>query len=281
MTEQTTKQREAGLMLVTGFQGVGKTRLNMRIIYNYVRDKVENKVKGRKCLIFDTNGEYTGAQFAKNDIPDFAPKTLALKDVRAWSQANIAECRRIDAKNVKIGDKKAILEMLIENFRNGMLMIEDINTYMLSITHEEEIIGGLVNLRHRGVDILVSYQSLRAIEPRMFANARWIRLHYQPEPIEHIKNKVTNIELMKIAQIVVSNKYKSGNKYFYVYIHTATIKIEGDFSREEFTHAVKQYLNTKKTQIRDYADMHSLSRDEAMAKLTEFTFNEYWGNGEG
>ena len=61
--EPVRNQREAGMMLCTGIQGVGKTYQNMHIIKEYVKDKFYNKVKGRKCLIMDTNGEYTVEQF--------------------------------------------------------------------------------------------------------------------------------------------------------------------------------------------------------------------------
>ena len=58
-------EREAGMMITTGVQGVGKTFQNMHVIKDYVKDKFYVKVKGRKCLIFDTNGEYTKTQFEK------------------------------------------------------------------------------------------------------------------------------------------------------------------------------------------------------------------------
>ena len=64
MKKPTVKnEREAGMMIVTGIQGVGKTYLNMHVIKDYVKDKFYNKVRGRKCLIMDTNGEYTKEQF--------------------------------------------------------------------------------------------------------------------------------------------------------------------------------------------------------------------------
>ena len=75
-------EREAGMMVLTGVQGVGKTYLNMHIIKDYVKDKFYNKVRGRKCLIMDTNGEYTKSQFARNDIDNFEPKMIFLHDVR-------------------------------------------------------------------------------------------------------------------------------------------------------------------------------------------------------
>lgn len=208
--KQQVKQREAGMMVVTGMQGVGKTYKNMHAIKDYVSDKIKLGIRGRKALIFDTNGEYTREQFQKNGVENFAPKLIALKDIKAWSAMNIPECRRIDAKNVSIEDKSKILELLIRDFRNGLLVIEDINTYIINVTHMVEIVGGLVNLRHRAVDILVSYQSLRAVEPRMWGNARWIRMHYQADNISDIKGKVNNMALFKIAQLLVNNRYFSG-----------------------------------------------------------------------
>jgi len=202
MTKKEAPSREAGMMTTTGAQGVGKTYQNMHMIKDYVKDKFYNKVKGRKCLIFDTNGEYTKEQFARNDIENFEPKRIALKDVEEWSKSDLIECRRIDAKNVGIKEKKEILSYLLKVFRNGLLMVEDPNTYILSITHMEEIVGGLVNLRHRAVDVLISFQSLRPVEPRLWQNSRWIRMHYQADNVNDIKGKVPNPTLMKIAQII-------------------------------------------------------------------------------
>lgn len=272
------KQREAGMVVCTGIQGVGKTYQNMHIIKEYVKDKFYNKVKGRKCLIMDTNGEYTEEQFAKNDIEGFNPKRIALKDIEEWSKANIAECRRIDAKNVGIKEKKEILEYLLKVYRNGMLVIEDINTYIISVTFMEEIVGGLVNLRHRAVDILISYQSLRPVEPRIWQNARWVRMHYQADNVNDIKGKVNNPTLFKIAQLIVNNRYMAGDKRFFVYIHNFTNKIEGKFTKKEFVDAAVQYLNANKKYVKEYKEMHNVSMEEAVEAQAKQYFDQYYGN---
>jgi hypothetical protein len=264
MSEAAKKQREAGMMTCTGIQGVGKTYQNMHIIKDYVKDKFYNKVKGRKCLIMDTNGEYTKDQFAKNDIENFDPKRIALKDVEEWSKTDIIECRRIDAKNVGISEKKKILEYLLKIYRNGMLVIEDINTYILSITHMEEIVGGIVNLRHRAVDVLISYQSLRPVEPRIWQNSRWIRMHYQADNVNDIKGKVNNPTMMKIAEIIVKTRYYAGDKRFFVYIHNFANKIEGKFTKKEFMDACRKYLNSNKKYLKEYEEMNDISREQAI-----------------
>ena len=276
--KEPNKTREAGMMCCTGIQGVGKTYQNMHVIKDYVKDKFYNKVKGRKCLIIDTNGEYTRDQFEKNDIENFAPKLIALKDIPAWSASSVNECRRIDAKNIGIKQKKALIVYVIKNFRNGMLVLEDINTYILSVTHMEEIVGGLVNLRHRAVDILISYQSLRPVEPRIWQNSRWVRMHYQADNVNDIKGKVTNPILFKLAQIIVNNRYFNGDKRFFVYIHNFNGKVEGKFTKTEFMEAAKQFINSNKKNLKEYIEMHNIKKEEAYDQLCQQYFEMYYGN---
>jgi len=265
-------------MAVTGIQGVGKTYRNMHIIADYVRDKPKTKVRGRKCLIFDTNGEYTVEQFSKNDIPNFVVTRIALKDVEQWSRTETAECRRIDAKNLGIKEKKEAVEFLLKVYRNGMLVLEDINTYILSVTFMEEIVGGLVNLRHRAVDVMISYQSLRPVEPRIWQNSRWVRFHYQADNVMDIKNKVTNVTLFKISQLLVNEKYFNGDKRFFVYIHNFNNKIQGEFSKEDFENACRKYLSANKKEAKEYQQMNDCSLDEAVEGKVKEYYEEYWGN---
>jgi hypothetical protein len=272
------KERAAGMMVTTGVQGVGKTYQNMYIIKSYVTDKFFNKVKGRKCLIMDTNGEFTKEQFARNDIENFNPKLIALRDIPDWSLSNNVECRRIDAKNLSIPEKKKVLEYLIRYYKNGLLVVEDINTYILNVTHMEEIVGGLVNLRHRGVDMLISYQSLRAVEPRMYSNSRWMRLHYQQDNVNDIKGKIANLALYKIAEILVKTRYFNQDKRFFVYIHCFDNKIEGQFTKKEFLDACEKYININKREMKEYVEMNSCTKAEAMAYLKNQFYQQYYGN---
>jgi hypothetical protein len=272
------KERAAGMMVTTGVQGVGKTYQNMYIIKSYVTDKFFNKVKGRKCLIMDTNGEFTKEQFARNDIENFNPRLIALRDIPDWSLSNNVECRRIDAKNLSIPEKKKVLEYLIRYYKNGLLVVEDINTYILNVTHMEEIVGGLVNLRHRGVDMLISYQSLRAVEPRMYSNSRWMRLHYQQYNDNDIKGKIANLALYKIAEILVKTRYFNQDKRFFVYIHCFDNKIEGQFTKKEFLDACEKYININKREMKEYVEMNSCTKAEAMAYLKNQFYQQYYGN---
>jgi hypothetical protein len=270
--------REAGMMITAGSQGVGKTYQNMHTIANYVKDKLKTKVRGRKCLIFDTNGEYTQAEFAKNSIENFTVNRIAVKDVEDWGKSSIVECRRIDAKNLSIDEKIETVQFLLKVYRNGMLVLEDINTYILALTHMKEIVGGLVNLRHRAVDVIISFQSLRPVEPRLWQNSRWIRMHYQADNVNDIKGKINNIALLKISQLIVNHRYLNGDKRFFVFIHNLANKVEGRFTLEEFKEACKKYINTNKRALKEYQNMNALKSDEAVAGLIEQYVMEYYGN---
>lgn len=274
----TNDDREAGMMTTSGVQGVGKTYQNMWLIARYVQDKIATKVKGRKVLIFDTNGEYTDAEFAKNGIVGMKTKLIALKDVEAFAYSDLVEVRRIDGKHLSIREKKAVLEHILSKFRNGMVVIEDVNTYILSVTHMEEIVGRIVNLRHRAADVLISYQSLRPVEPRIWQNSRYVRLHFQADDIADIKNKVTNPELFKIAQILVNFRYFNGDERFFVYITKFGYKIEGNFKKSEFLEACRKYLNMNKKKIKEYAQINECSEEEAIVKQSELYYRMYYDN---
>lgn len=142
----------------------------------------------------------------------------------------------------------------------------------------EKIVSGLVNLRHRGVDILISYQSARPVEPRIWQNSRWVRMHYQADNVGDIKGKLPNATLFKIAQNIVNNRYFDGDERFYVYVHSFANKIEGDFTAEEFEKGCYQYLNANKKYIKEHKEMNNCSLEEAMKELTDQFKKQYYGN---
>ena len=159
-----------------------------------------------------------------------------------------------------------------------MLVLEDINTYILNMTHMVEIVGSIVNLRHRAVDVLISYQSLRPVEPRIWQNSRWVRMHYQADNVNDIKNKVTDPILFKISQLIVNNRYFGGDQRFFVYIHNFKKQVEGKFTRQEFDFACKQYLNANKKYVKEYRDMYECPMEEAMDLLIKQYGQRYYGN---
>lgn len=256
--------RECSLTVCVGVQGAGKTYYNMHLIHDYCRDKIYNKVLGRKCLILDTNGEFSDSQWIKNDIHNFRAKTIALKDIRAFANPKYpVECRRVDMKHLLIKEKLEVLNYAINNFTNGLLVGEDLNGYVLNLTHLEEIIGRMVSLRHRGLDTILSFQGLRAINPVVYRNTKYVRYHHQLDNAATVKEKVNNYQLFKLAQIITNNRYESGDIRFHMFINHFGNKLEGNFTTIEFETACRQYLNVDKREIKEYMGMHNVDQETA------------------
>lgn len=277
--------REAGMSIAVGAQGAGKTYKTMHVVVDYIEHKPEIGVRGGKVLIYDTNGEYTPTQFAENGLPNVNIRTIRMRDVAAWSRSDVNEIRRIDAKDLAIPDKRAHVEYIIKNCRTCLVVLEDINTYILNVTFMEKMIGSLVNLRHRALDIIVSYQSLRAIEPRMFQNSRWIRLNYQSTTsVDKIEGKLNNPELFEIAIMLVTMKYRGlggfiKDERFFVYIVYLKNKIKGPFSRREFFTVCQKFARTSKTDVIKHMTMNDLTDiKEATDSYAKQLFDQYYGN---
>lgn len=279
--KQNVGNRECGLMTALAIQGGGKTYQNMHLIANYVKDKIESKVLGRNCLIFDTNGEYTTEEFAKNGIPNFEAKRIALKDVAAWCRDPRIknQCRRIDAKSLTVAQKKTALEYIVNNVINILLCCEDINTYILKISNMEEIVGKLISLRHYGVDVLTSFQSSRAVEPRIYSNSRWLRLHFISDNVDEISGKVPNYTLYKIAQLMINKRFEEGDERFFVYITKFGRKIEGpEFKLAEWENACNMYLLLNQKEVRDHALINAISESESKPRLINQFTRLYYDN---
>jgi hypothetical protein len=277
---QTPGGRECGMMLALAIQGGGKTYQNMHLIASYVKDKVETKVRGRKSLIFDSNGEYTTEEFAKNGIPNFTARVLKLSDVKAWCRdPKVTECRRIDAKSLTIAEKKAALEYIISNLVNCQLVLEDINGYILRVTNMEEIVGRLIKLRHIGVDVLTSFQAARPVEPRLFQNSRWVRMHFISESVDELKAKIPNYTLYKIAQIIINKKYEDGDVRFFIYITGFGRKIEGPTLRlVDWEDACKKYLLLKNKEVKEHALINECSEEESRGRIIKQYTMMYYDN---
>lgn len=278
MAKQVIKQapareREASLMIVTGKKGVGKTYLSLTVINKYIQDTPSRK--GRKVLIFDANGEYT--QF----------KMLALADVGRFAQQQKIEVRRImplnpDGSPMGVNEMVKAMGYVLENYRGGLLVLEDINRYT-SGTSGNELVSSITTNRHKSMDIIMHLQSLRRISPIMWQNVNVVRFHAQIDDVAGAKNKIPNYEIVKIAQNLVNARhYAKKDIRFYCYILLEENLIKGAFSKQEFQEAIREYIQAHPAELRRATNMFDndgkkIERSKAM----DFVISEkmkYFGN---
>ena len=118
------REREPILMCATGKKGVGKTYQTEKLINDYIKPNRGTGKKGRKVLIYDINMEYTRY------------KVIGLKDIKKFSRQNKIEIRRVlpineDGSVATLVEMVDILNTIIQTFRGGLLVLEDINRYMI------------------------------------------------------------------------------------------------------------------------------------------------------
>lgn len=245
MKKTELKEREPLLMCVTGRKGVGKTYTTTKMLYSYVKPNLKTGRKGRKVLIYDVNMEYT--QF----------KTIALKDIKIFTNSKKPQIRRVlpvdeNGNILKTEEIVDVLNAILQDFRGGLLLLEDINRYMLQ-AKSKDILGVIVTCRHRDLDIICHYQSLSRLDPTMWQNSNFIRFHAQLDAVDRYKNRIPNFEMMRIAQYLVNYQAeKKNNPRFYCFVANEENYISGVFNVSDFKFACSEYLkNHDRKRIKD------------------------------
>lgn len=213
--------REPQLGVAVGKKGVGKTFTTTKIIENYVRGNLAAGIKPRKVLILDVNDEFTQI------------KAIATQDVPKFSINNFIEARRIrpfkiDGKKMSLDEITVTLSTILETFRGGLLLVEDINRY-ISDSMPNDLIGAICTNRHANMDIILHYQSIGRITPKVWQNLNWIRFHQNTESVQkHASKKFPDKEgIMSMAEFIVNEKVKKGDNRYFLYVDVDVMKIKG------------------------------------------------------
>jgi len=271
--------REPLLMIAFGRKGAGKSYATFELIKAYVRGNPEKGVAPRRALIFDVNDEYTG-------IP-----SISLKSIVHFSIHPQVEVRRIRPFKEGTGQKMTIdemvtaLEFILNNYRNGLLLIEDVNRY-ISETMPKDIYGNIATQRHNGVDLIAHVQSIGRITPKLWANTTVIRFHKQTESVARHRSKYEEkYEYLCIAENIVNKRFMGGDKYFYLYADILTEKIYGRFTQEEFMEACDEYISFNyKAIVRpmlnkiDRNGRKSYTPAKAVEEVRKRLYQSYYGN---
>jgi hypothetical protein len=265
--------REPKIMCVTGQKGVGKSYTTLKMIKEYIKDNSATGKKGRKVLIYDVNMEYT--QF----------KAIGIKDVGRFAMQQKVEIRRVLPITEK-GSIMGLTEMqetlydLLFQYHSGMLLLEDINRYMLG-AKSEEVISTIVTNRHKDLDIICHYQSLAPLDPRMWQNTSVVRFHKQKDEIKRYKNRVPNYEMFAVAEGLVNFKNFTGDKRFYVFVDVDYGSIMGNFSYGEFKEGCRWYLKNHPQELSVYLRRHNKNYVAAEEDFIQEMKSKYFTSKNG
>jgi hypothetical protein len=289
-----TKKRNPMLYVAVGKKGGGKTYTTInKIIMPYCY----NTNHPKRVLILDVNGEYS--QF----------KTISLDNIEKFSAHPIKEARRIvPPVGMSLDDIANMLIVILKRFREGLLLIEDINAY-LSDSIPADVIGTIVRLRHKAVDVVVHYQGIgRAGQPKVLSNTNVLRIHKTNDDAERHKNKFEDqYEIVKIAQTIVNKDFNKANmegvnnlnlgtwvdlgggemeyKSCYTYVNFDKNNISGNFTDINFFDALDEYIFTNENSVlkpylskknRDGSLTYNYGQAMDLCKIN--LFQTYYGN---
>ncbi len=272
--------REPMIMLVCGETGVGKTYRNKMEIESYMRDNPLIGKKGRKVLAFDTNDDdYTAFQTVN---PDYirALSRVAPRRIRPYNK---------DGSPMDAIQKKEVVHKIVTFFTGGMLVLDDIDHYMVG-AKGQSMIGALCTVRHKGIDVLLTHQSIAKITTSEWQNCTWLRLHHQVDEITKYKERIPKYAMVRIAQLIVDEQYDLAakayaegrlskaayavQKSFFLYINMREQKIVG-CSRAAFIRSAKRYIDQEENRkVRMYLQERGFNgkpvyknRNEVVVKL--------------
>ena len=244
--------RECRIIIACGKRGVGKTVETVKMIDEYVSGNPSKGIPPRKALIFDVNDEFSSFWYFGQQR---SIKAIAIKDILKFSVHPKVEVRRIrpfwdDGKKLTINDMGEVLGIILDNYRNGLLLVEDINKY-LSDSMPSDLIGSLATSRHIGLDIVSHFQNIgRAGNPKLLGNLNMIRLHKTNDTVERHKNKFEEkTELLQIAENLVNKKYFEGDIRYFVFVDIENMKIRGRIAKSEAEDAIHQYITERYSRI--------------------------------
>jgi ribosomal protein L30/L7E len=265
---------------------VGKSVETIRMIDEYVAGNPTKGVPPRKALIFDVNDEFSSFWYfgVQRSI-----KAIAIKDIMKFSVHPKVEVRRIrpfwdDGKKLTINDMGEVLGIILDNYRNGLLLVEDINKY-LSDSMPSDLIGSLATSRHIGLDIVSHFQNIgRAGNPKLLGNLNMIRLHKTNDTVERHKNKFEEkTELLQIAENLVNKKYFEGDIRYFVYVDVENMKIRGKISKTEAEDGIHQYVTERYSrlinpmlQLRDKKGKKTYNEETALKAANERLMKVYF-----
>jgi hypothetical protein len=232
--------REPKLGVAVGRKGCGKTYTTTKMIDQYVKGNPAKGVPPRRALILDVNDEFESI------------KALKQSDIVRFSAHPKIEARRIrpyhdNGIRMTLREIQEVLFKILNDYRGGLLLIEDINRYVSDYL-PNDLVGAICTNRHTDTDIILHFQSIGRISPKIWQNLNFLRVHKITDDVIKHRNKFEEkLEMLLLVESYVNTVYEEGDKRVFVYVDIDDEKVLVK-DKEKFQKIIEQYLivNRKK-----------------------------------
>ena len=268
--------REPKLGVAVGKKGIGKSYTTEQVMAQYVQGN--QNAKPRRVLILDVNDEYE------------AVKAIAIKDIALFSLHPKIEARRIrpyneDGSKMGLRDIADVLFICLENYRGGLLLIEDINKYV-SDHLPNDVVGAICTNRHSDLDIVMHFQSIGRVTPKIWQNLNWLRFHKNSDSVDrHQKKFQDKYDFLKIAEIMINQQYFDGEKYFHLYVDLDEEIILGKYTPKMMKDAIDEFVSENYNRLvkpklnrRDEYGRVSAEPKKVIREVKDRLFKLHYGN---
>ncbi len=246
------QKRQPMVFLVCGETGVGKTYRNKHEIKRYLLDNYSTGKRGRKVLCFDTNDD---------DYPEFL--TVSPDHIRKLRQIRARRIRPFNPGGMPMDEeeKRGVVKKILQSYSNGLIVLDDIDHYMTG-SKGQAMIGALCTVRHKGIDLVLTHQSIAKISTTEWQNCTWLRLHHQVDDVTRYRERIPKYNLVRIAQLIIDEQYEIAtsafnqgqigehlykiHKSYFVYVNMREQKIRG-CSRAAFIRATKKFIDQEES----------------------------------
>ena len=272
----TKTYREPKLGVAVGKKGIGKSYTTEQVMAQYVQGN--QNAKPRRVLILDVNDEYE------------AVKAIAIKDIALFSLHPKIEARRIrpyneDGSKMGLRDIADVLFICLENYRGGLLLIEDINKYV-SDHLPNDVVGAICTNRHSDLDIVMHFQSIGRVTPKIWQNLNWLRFHKNSDSVDrHQKKFQDKYDFLKIAEIMINQQYFDGEKYFHLYVDLDEEIILGKYTPKMMKDAIDEFVSENYNRLvkpklnrRDEYGRVSAEPKKVIREVKDRLFKLHYGN---
>ena len=165
---------------ICGRKGTGKSTLLASLATNYIAgNAAANGGQGKRVLILDVNGSPAHAHLPR----------LSTDQLIAWKPGG-----SLKIATYRHEDRKFMMATVATHFRSGLLIMEDVLTYIGSNPNETTR-RFLVDHRMADLDVLYTYHSLLYIPPFFFQFLAYIVLLKTNDPLSKLSksNKIPNM----------------------------------------------------------------------------------------
>jgi hypothetical protein len=141
-----------------------------------------------------------------------------------------------------------LLFKILNDYRGGLLLIEDINRYVSDYL-PNDLVGAICTNRHTDTDIILHFQSIGRISPKIWQNLNFLRVHKITDDVIKHRNKFEEkLELLLLVESYVNTVYEEGDKRVYVYVDIDDEKVLVK-DKKKFEKIIENYLITNQKKL--------------------------------